>query len=53
VRDLYSPFTHASSEQPGQPVGMIVALVVAAVLAQTLDAISIRRKARKSAHPAI
>jgi hypothetical protein len=32
---------------------MIVALVVAAVLAQTLDAISIRRKARKSAHPAI
>jgi hypothetical protein len=43
----------ASSEQPDQPVGMIVALVAAAVLAQTLDAMSIRRKARKSAYPAI
>jgi hypothetical protein len=54
TRPLDAPGTPAaSSEQPGQPVGMIVALVVAAVLAQTLDAISIRRKARKSAHPAI
>jgi hypothetical protein len=54
TRPLGAPGTPAaSSEQPGQPVGMIVALVAAAVLAQTLDAISIRRKARKSAHPAI
>jgi hypothetical protein len=43
----------ASSEQPGQPVALIAALVAAAVLAQTLDAMSVRRKARKSAHPAI
>jgi hypothetical protein len=43
----------ASSERPGQPVALIAALVAAAVLAQTLDAMSVRRKARKSAHPAI
>ena len=41
----------ASSEQPDQPVALIAALVAAAVLAQTLDALSIRRKARK-AYPA-
>ena len=43
----------ASSEQPGQPVALIAALVAAAVLVQTLDAMSVRRKARKAAHPAI
>ena len=42
-----------SSEQPDQPVGMIIALVAIAVLAQTLDAMSVRRKARKAAYPAI
>jgi len=43
----------ASSERPGQPVALITALVAAAVLALTLDAMSVRRKARKAAHPAI
>jgi hypothetical protein len=43
----------ASSERPGQPVALIAALVAAAVLARTLDAMSVRRKARKAAHPAI
>jgi hypothetical protein len=42
----------ASSERPGQPVALIT-LVAAAALTQTLDAMSVRRKARKSAHPAI
>jgi hypothetical protein len=41
----------ASSEQPEQPVALIAALVAAAVLARTLDTMSIRRKARKAAHP--
>jgi hypothetical protein len=39
----------ASSERPGQPVALIAALIAAAVLAQTLDAMSVRRKARKAA----
>jgi hypothetical protein len=43
----------ASSERPDQPVALIAALIAAAVLAQTLDAMSVRRKARKAAHPAI
>jgi hypothetical protein len=43
----------ASRERPDQPVALIAALIAAAVLAQTLDAMSVRRKARKSAHPAI
>jgi hypothetical protein len=43
----------ASSEQPDQPVALIAALVAAAVLARTLDAMYERRKARKAAHPAI
>jgi hypothetical protein len=43
----------ASSERPGQPVALIAALIAAAVLAQTLDAVSVRRKARKAAHPVI
>ena len=43
----------ASSEQPDQPVALLAALIAAAVLAQTLDAMYVRRKARKAAHPAI
>ena len=38
----------ASSERPGQPVALIAALIAAAVVAQTLDAMSVRRKARKA-----
>jgi hypothetical protein len=50
---LGAPGTRAaSSEQPDQPVALIAALVAAAVLARTLDALSIRRKARKAAYPA-
>jgi len=47
----------APSAQPadrGTPVTLLVALVAAAVLALSLDALSVRRKTRKSAaHPAI
>jgi hypothetical protein len=43
----------ASSEQPDQPVALVAALIAAAVLARTLDAMYERRKARKAAHPAI
>jgi hypothetical protein len=43
----------ASSEQPDQPVALLAALVAAAVLARTLDALYDKRKARKAAHPAI
>ena len=39
----------ASNERPGQPVILIGALIAAAVLAQILDAKSVRRKARKAA----
>ena len=47
----------ASSAQPadrGTPVALLAALAAAAVLALSLDALSVRRKTRKSAaHPAI
>lgn len=43
----------ASTERPDQPVALIAALIAAAVLVQTLDAMSVRRKARKATHPAI
>jgi hypothetical protein len=51
---LAAPSTPAaSSEQPDQPVALLAALVAAAVLARTLDALYDKRKARKAAHPAI
>jgi hypothetical protein len=47
----------APSAQPadrGTPVTLLAALAAAAVLALSLDALSVRRKSRKSAaHPAI
>jgi hypothetical protein len=48
------PLAPAQPTEPGTPVALLAALAAAAVLARSLDALSIRRKARKAAaHPAI
>jgi hypothetical protein len=48
-----SPTQPAPSGQTDTPVALLVALGVAAALALGLDAVSVRRKTRKAAHPAI
>lgn len=48
-----TPTQPAPSGQTDTPVALLVALGVAAALALGLDAISVRRKTRKAAHPAI
>jgi hypothetical protein len=48
-----SPTLPAPSGQTDTPVALLVALGVAAALALGLDAVSVRRKTRKAAHPAI
>jgi hypothetical protein len=48
-----TPTQPAPSGRTDTPVALLVALGVAAALALGLDALSVRRKARKAAHPAI
>jgi hypothetical protein len=48
-----TPSQPAPDAQAGTPVALLVALGVAAALALGLDAMSVRRKARKAAHPTI
>jgi hypothetical protein len=48
-----TPAQPAPSGQTDTPVALLVALGVAAALALGLDALSVRRKTRKAAHPAI
>jgi hypothetical protein len=48
-----TPTQPAPSGQTDTPVALLVALGVAAVLALGLDALAVRRKTRKAAHPAI
>jgi hypothetical protein len=48
-----TPTQPASSGQTDTPVALLVALGVAAALALGLDAMDVRRKTRKAAHPAI
>jgi hypothetical protein len=48
-----TPTQPAPSGQTDTPVALLVALGVAAALALGLDAMAVRRKTRKAAHPAI
>jgi hypothetical protein len=48
-----TPAQPAPSGQTDTPVALLVALGVAAALALGLDALAVRRKTRKAAHPAI
>jgi hypothetical protein len=48
-----TPTQPAPSDQTDTPVALLVALGVAAALALGLDAMAVRRKTRKAAHPAI
>jgi hypothetical protein len=48
-----TPTQPAPSGQTDTPVALLVALGVAAALALGLDAMDVRRKTRKAAHPAI
>ena len=53
TRPVAAPAQPAPDGQTGTPVALLVALGVAAALALGLDAMSVRRKTRKAAHPAI
>ena len=53
TRPVAAPAQPAPDGQTGTPVALLVALGVAAALALGLDAVSVRRKTRKAAHPAI
>ena len=53
TRPVAAPAQPAPDGQSDTPVALLVALGVAAALALGLDALSVRRKTRKAAHPAI
>jgi hypothetical protein len=53
TRPVAAPAQPAPDGQSDTPVALLVALGAAAALALGLDALSVRRKARKAAHPAI
>jgi hypothetical protein len=52
TRPVAAPAQPAPGGQSETPVALLVALGVAAALALGLDAMSVRRKTRKAAHPA-
>jgi hypothetical protein len=53
TRPVAAPAQPAPDGQSDTPVALLVALGAAAALALGLDALSVRRKTRKAAHPAI
>jgi hypothetical protein len=53
TRPVATPTQPAPNGQTETPVVLLIALGVAAALALGLDAVSVRRKARRAAHPAI
>ena len=53
TRPVAAPAQPAPDGQSDTPIALLVALGVAAALALGLDAMSVRRKTRKAAHPAI
>ena len=53
TRPVAAPAQPAPDGQTDTPVALLVVLGVAAALALGLDALSVRRKTRKAAHPAI